>query len=63
MRALGKYFVSSLYKRKVRLGKKCDINQDEDRYSAKCNRVWAQLHLPKYPKEQFRHRQAVNAYV
>jgi len=33
MRALGKYFVTSLYKRKVRLGKKCGITQDEDRYS------------------------------
>jgi hypothetical protein len=35
MRALGKYFVTSLHKRKVRLWKKCGINQDEDRYSGK----------------------------
>jgi hypothetical protein len=35
MRALWKYFVTSLYKRKVRLGKKCGITQDEDRYSVK----------------------------
>jgi hypothetical protein len=35
MRAQGKYLVTSLYKRKVRLGKKCGINQDEDRYAVK----------------------------
>lgn len=35
MMALGEYVVTSLYKRKVRMGKKCRIKQDEDRYSGK----------------------------
>jgi hypothetical protein len=35
MNALGKYFVTSLYKQKVRLWKERGIDQDQDRYSGK----------------------------
>ena len=57
MRALGKYFVTSLYKRTVRLKKKCVINQEEDRHSVKMQQVVGTATSAKLlARTDFRHR-------